>query len=203
MLDNPSGYEFIDVSDVGHYIDGKFIPTVNPKSATALLYYEAYLFMLEAWYERMNVDGIGTRSISPPTAPTLLKSSLRGIPLYSSSVGSANYSAIRGPLLDKAAGWLCYVSQDTTVGDGFVEWYSSSPKRDVDSMLSGYALNAWENDQPYYSMVGDWRLLSEFIRCKLWELNSMRKAIFKVKMSSFCTSATMQFLKADGSIRRE
>lgn len=56
MLASPSDYEFVDVSRVGHYINGSFLPTVNPKSATALLCYEAYLFMLEAWYERMNID---------------------------------------------------------------------------------------------------------------------------------------------------
>lgn len=128
---------------------------MNPESKTALLFYEAYLFMLEAWYERMNIDSTGTRSISPKAAPTLLKSSLIGIPLQFYSVGNASKASIRGPRLDKAADYASYISEDTVVSDGFVEWYSSTPKKGVDSMLSKYTLKCYESSSPYYSMLYD------------------------------------------------
>lgn len=52
MLNNPSGYKFVDVSPVAGMIDGNIIPSSTSTCSLAPLRFENYLWCLEGWYER-------------------------------------------------------------------------------------------------------------------------------------------------------
>ena len=69
MLNSPSDYEFINVSDVGSFIHGNVLPVRFTAASSGGKYatcnYEDYLYLLEAYYERMNYDQDGQNNISP------------------------------------------------------------------------------------------------------------------------------------------
>lgn len=69
MLNTPSDYEFVNVSDVGSFIHGEVLPVrFNASSSSgkfATCAYEDYLYLLESYYERINYDQDGQNNITP------------------------------------------------------------------------------------------------------------------------------------------
>lgn len=68
MLNSASDYEFVDVSNIGSFIHGKPLPvryTSSSTSGAATCAYEDYLYLLEAYYERMNLEQDGQNNIQP------------------------------------------------------------------------------------------------------------------------------------------
>lgn len=68
MLNSPSDYEFVNVSNVGSFIHGQVLPVRYAASSTsgaATCTYEDYLYLLEAYYERMNLEQEGQNNIQP------------------------------------------------------------------------------------------------------------------------------------------
>lgn len=69
MLNTPSDYEFVNVSDVGSFIRGEVLPVRFSASSSTGKYatcnYEDYLYLLESYYERINYDQDGQNNIAP------------------------------------------------------------------------------------------------------------------------------------------
>lgn len=68
MLNNASDYKFVDVSNIANMIHGNIIPVISPSAYNvAPLYFENYLFLLEAYNERRYLEQAGDNSVAPPT----------------------------------------------------------------------------------------------------------------------------------------
>ena len=60
MLNSASDYDFVDVSNVGSFIRGRPLPVrYTSSSGIAICAYEDYLYLLEAYNERLNLEQDG------------------------------------------------------------------------------------------------------------------------------------------------
>lgn len=208
MLNSASDYKFIDVSQVAGRIHGNIMPVLSPSAyAPAKAYFEDYLFCLEAYHERMDIEHPGDNSIS--VAPrTIIGKNIYDLGLNNSYYG--NDVVINGPLAGYAYYGSVYINQNTTHPNTLTS-YSYSDPYSVTDYMQNYALSAPETKLPYVSLrprpSGSYHyntvMWSEFIRAKYWAFNSMNKVMFPLVIGDFATDAKRKYLKPDGSTESE
>lgn len=193
MLNTPSDYEFVNVSDVGSFIHGEVLPVRFSASSSSGKYatcnYEDYLYLLEAYYERMNWDQVGQNSISPANR-TLSSSFVRPIH-WTQAVGTF-------PGLDAGA----FINPDSQVITSLTELSSSSFPSEV---VSGYQMQLSSNGGYSYSprsrSFRELELLGRFF----WDYHRLKKlTINKTAVSYICSTnptgaGTRRSYRADGS----
>ena len=151
MLYNASDYKFVNVAPVANRIHGNIMPIVNPTSSTAQIYFENYLFFLEAFYERYNVEQAGQNTIGVPVR-TLDAENMYALNINGSAFGVAN-GAIRGPQLGYGNDVTYYVSPDTTYPQSHVNTgYTEDSTYHIYDFLQNAQLQCPEEKAPYYAM---------------------------------------------------
>jgi hypothetical protein len=66
MLNSASDYKFVDTSGIAGLIHGNILPVTHPNSyAISPTYYEDYLFLLEAYNERNQLNSAGDNDVVP------------------------------------------------------------------------------------------------------------------------------------------
>lgn len=144
MLNSASDYEFVDVSNAGSFIHGKPLPvryTSSSTSGAATCAYEDYLYLLEAYYERMNPEQVGTNNITP--SPRTVVAAAAEATTWTQSVGVIPTYNNSQHYINSSSTWPMALTQIST----------SSGR--TSTALSGYALTL---TAPKYS--------SYFIRSK-------------------------------------
>lgn len=117
MLDSASDYQYVDVSRLGGYIDGDVLPVRSQNGAgTSVCKYEDYLFLLEAYNERVHADQAGTNSVSAASRT-----------VTASSINSTRFQSVN-------VAWGNYINRNSGIPSGIVE----AP--DINSALSGTSL---------------------------------------------------------------
>lgn len=205
MLYNASDYKFVDAAPVSDRINGNILPIVNPTSQTAQIYFEDYLFLLEAYYERMNPESEGLNNITVPVR-TLNGGNLYALNLNSRSLSGSN-TTIAGPQLGYRNDGTYYVSPNTTYPSNHVNTgYEEDSTYYIYSFLQNWMNPCPELKAPYYTMRpynNPSRLLSDFIRVKFWSFNNMTKMLIGLRPGDWATKMVHQTLKPDGSVNYE
>lgn len=205
MLNNASDYKFVDATPVSDRIHGNILPVVNPTSGTAQIYFEDYLFLLEAYYERMNPESEGLNNITVPVR-TLNGGNLYALNLNSQSLSASN-TTIAGPVIGYRNDGTFYVSPNTTYPNNHVNTgYAEDSTYYIYSFLQNWLNPCPELKAPYYAMrpyTNPSRLLSEFIRVKFWSFQHMSKLLIGLRGGDWATKMVHQTLKPDGSVNHE
>lgn len=205
MLNSASDYKFVDATPVADRIHGNILPVVNPTSQTAQTYFENYLFLLEAYYERMNPESEGLNNITVPVR-TLNGGNLYALNLNSQSLSASN-TTIAGPVIGYRNNGTFYVSPNTTYPNNHVNTgYEEDSTYYIYSFLQNWVNPCPELKSPYYAMRpynNPSRLLSEFIRVKFWSFQHMSKLLIGLRGGDWATKMVHQTLKPDGSVNYE
>lgn len=205
MLNDASDYKFVNAMTVESRIHGNILPIIKPTTPFSPLYFENYLFLLEAFYERMNPESAGNHQISVPLR-TLNSGNLRALELTSSAIASNGY-VIRGPQIGYRNSATNYINPDTTYPPSHtIIGYNTYG---IHNFLQNYQLDLPENKQPYYSMRPRYSsgssaytiLYSDFVRAKFWTFNKMSKMLIHICLGDFATSAIQYTYNADGTVK--
>lgn len=204
MLYNASDYKFVDTSQLAGKIHGNILPIVNPTSQTAQLYLENYLFLLEAYHERMHPESRGNNDVVADIS--LSGRNLYALNLNSQSLGASN-TTIAGPVIGYRNDATYYVSPSTTYPSSHVNTgYSEDSSYYIYNFMQNWTNPCPELKAPYYAMrpfANPSRLLSEFIRVKFWSFQHMRKLLIGLRGGDWATKMVHQTLKPDGSVSYE
>lgn len=204
MLNGASDYKFVKTSQIASKIHGNILPRRTPTAATSPVYFEDYLFQLEAYYERMNPESAGSNSVVADI--TLNARNIYDLKINSQSLSTSN-STMRGPNIGYDNDATYYISPDTTYPNNHVNTgYTEDSTYYIYSYLQNWMNPSPEMKSPYYGMqpyYGNNRLLSEFIRMRFWGYNRMSKMLIPLRGGSFATKILHQTLKPDGSVDSE
>lgn len=205
MLYTASDYKFVNATPVSDRINGNILPIVNPTSPTAQLYFENYLFLLEAFFERMNPEQEGQNSITPPVR-TLNGGDIWALNLDSNSLSAAG-TTIRGPNLGYKGSSTYFVSPDTTFPQSHINTgYSEEGSYHVYNYLSSWYNPCPERLRPYYDMIPrNWAcvLNSDFIRAKFYAFDHMNKLLIGLYNGDWATHIVHYTYNADGSVSQQ
>ena len=210
MLNSASDYKFVDASSVSNMIHGNIIPVTDPDANTpAPLYFENYLFLLEAFYERQNPElSAGSSSISVPPR-TLNGGNIRALDL--NIVSFYNGWSIYGPRLGYSNDRAFYINRNTVIPANDVK-IGYNNKINIGGFMSGYSLVAPETKAPYVGLrpltrYDDSRyhsvLYGEFMRAKFWAFDNMCKLIIMLRWGDLATAVTRTYLTESGSIESQ
>lgn len=211
MLYTAADYKFVNTTPVASMIHGNILPIRQPTAATAQLYFENYLFLLEAYYERMNPESEGLNNISVPNV-VLDSGNIRALKLQTATLGNSSADqVIRGTTMGYANDGTYYINPSATHLANVVNTgYTADSNFHLYNYLQNYLLPLPESKQPYYSMepgggstARTIRLKSDYIRAKFWAFNNMSKMLIGLRFGDFATKIVHQTLKYDGSLDYE
>lgn len=203
MLTAASDYKFIDTSNIGGMIHGNIMPVVSPQaSAVAPVYFEDYLFLLEGFYERMNLDQAGTNNISPPP-PTIYESNIIAteIPRTTNYMRSNYISSIYEGIEPR------FISPDSTIiSNPIIYTGSGDPNYDNTQALQNtyndsitHGANA-KYGYPIRPSTSAWPMWSEYIRARHWELERCSRVMMWERLGIFCDSCILKYYNSDGEL---
>lgn len=118
MLYTASDYKFVNATPVADRINGNILPITNPTGNPAPIYFEDYLFLLEAFSERMNPESAGQQNISVPVR-TLNRGNIQALNLTSESL--YNGTVIVGPNISRSGYRASYINTATVVPQSVVK----------------------------------------------------------------------------------
>ena len=200
MLYTASDYKFVNATPVADRINGNILPITNPTGNPAPIYFEDYLFLFEAFSERMNPESAGQQNISVPVR-TLNGGNIRALDI--TTTGFYNGTVIVGPIVSRLGYRTDYINKSTVVpvSDIKIGYYN---KINIGDYLQGYTLIAPETRLPYSSMRPLSRpysiLFGEYVRCKFWTFNNMSRLLVPIGFLDFATSMVGTYYTESGSV---
>lgn len=184
MLNSPSDYEFVNVSNVGSFIHGQVLPVRYAASSTsgaATCAYEDYLYLLEAYYERANYDSQPTSTITP-----------------SSRVVVASAAEATTP----TGSWLSrYINKSTVIPLSLVENTASSPYPEDAIDNKAIALLAPKNGS-YYIRSKSTRRLEGWCR-RFYDYHQLSRVCHPARALATCMEAASLTYRYKDSFGRE
>lgn len=205
MLSSASDYKFVNATPVADRIHGNVMPVLQPTASPAVAYFENYLYILEAYYERYNPESAGDNNIAVPPR-TISHGNMYALNIGSQSLSASN-TTMRGPLLGYGNDATYYVSPDTTCPSNHVNTgYTEDSTYRIYDFMQNWINPCAEEKAPYYAMrpsYSNTKLWSDFIRVKFWEFEHMNKLLIPLRLGSFATKWVHQTLKSDGSVNYE
>ena len=200
MLTSASDYKFVNATPAAGMINGNILPVTHPAGNPAPMYFEDYLFLLEAFYERMNPESAGLQNISVPIR-TLNGGNIRALDITTS--GLYNGTVIVGPIVSRFGYRADYINKSTSVPTSDVK-IGYSNKIHLGDYLQNYTLIAPETRQPYSAMrprSSPYSILfGEYVRCKFWAFDNMCRLLVPIAFIDFATSMTGTYYTESGSV---
>lgn len=148
MLNSASDYQYVDTSNLSRYIDGNILPVRNQNgTGRATCKYEDYLFLLEAYNERMYANQIGTNNISAASRI-----------VTASNINETRFSST-------SFSWGTFINKNSGIPSDIVE------TQYIDDTLSGTSLSLYKP----YTQSPSYRFLDSL--CKRFDdVHNMSKA---------------------------
>jgi len=120
MLTNASDYRFVDTTSIGNFINGNIMPVVYPlKNTMATVRFEDYLFLLEGFYERMNVESIGLNNVIP-LPRTIYGSNILASELRYTINSNSNLGYLHGASIGYASSNTQYINPNVIIPNSYV-----------------------------------------------------------------------------------
>ena len=200
MLNSASDYKFVNATPAAGMIHGNILPVTHPTGNPAPMYFEDYLFLIEAFYERMNPESAGLQNISVPIR-TLNGGNIRALDI--TTTGFYNGTVIMGPVVSRLGYRANYINKSTVVPTSDIK-IGYSNRINIGDYLQGYTLIAPETRQPYYAMrprSSPYSVLyGEYVRCKFWAFDNMSRLSVPIGLADFATSMVGTYYTETGTV---